>query len=144
MLVCGDRNWTNSYVGFAILDWIHHSVSVTTVIEGEARGADRMARDWARSRSIYVVKFPALWDIHGRAAGPIRNQQMLDEGRPDFVVAFHDDLDASRGTAHMVRIATAAGLDVRCFTTTQSPPPTNEAFDVIPIKARPTRGAHHG
>ena len=28
------------------------------------------------------------WATHGRAAGPIRNQAMLQEGKPDVVVAF--------------------------------------------------------
>jgi hypothetical protein len=41
-------------------------------------------------------------------AGPIRKQQMLDEGKPDLVVAF----PGGRGTAHMVRIARAAGIEV--------------------------------
>ena len=57
--------------------------------------------------------FPADWIRHGRAAGPIRNEQMLREGCPDLVVAFHDDPGLGRGTADMVRRALAAGVPVR-------------------------------
>lgn len=46
---------------------------------------------------------------NGKAAGPIRNQRMLDEGKPDLVVAF----PGGRGTADMVRRAKAAGVPVR-------------------------------
>jgi hypothetical protein len=58
----------------------------------------------------------AQWGRYGRAAGPRRNAQMLSEGRPDRVVAFHDHLSASVGTAHMLELARRAGLpsEVRC------------------------------
>jgi len=52
--------------------------------------------------------FLANWRTHGKAAGPIRNQQMLDEGRPHLVVAF----PGGTGTADMVRRAKAAGVPV--------------------------------
>jgi hypothetical protein len=48
----------------------------------------------------------ADWEKLGRSAGPIRNQAMLDEGRPDLVVAF----PGHHGTADMVRRARAAGV----------------------------------
>lgn len=92
--------------------WIAKHGRPTLVIEGEARGADTMAAHWARTLGIEVAAFPANWDDHGRAAGPIRNKQMLDEGRPDAVIAFSTDLANSRGTANMVRQARAAGVPV--------------------------------
>ena len=49
-----------------------------------------------------VIKFPAEWDKYGKAAGVLRNQQMLDEGYPDLVVYFHKDLENSKGTKDMV------------------------------------------
>lgn len=59
-----------------------------------------------------MIEFPALWDKHGRAAGPIRNTQMLDEGRPDLVLAFHRDLSESKGTRNMVEQSVKANLPV--------------------------------
>lgn len=54
------------------------------------------------------MEFPAKWKMYGRSAGAIRNAVMLSEFQPDIVVAF----PGGRGTAHMVRIARAAGIDV--------------------------------
>jgi hypothetical protein len=73
-----------------------------------ARGADSLAVRYAEQYKCPVEKFPALWDVHGRAAGPIRNQLMLDEGKPDLVLAF----PGGRGTAHMIDIAEKAGVEV--------------------------------
>jgi hypothetical protein len=63
-------------------------ITIDAVIEGDAHGADRMAGEWARRHGVENTKFCADWDRLGRKAGPIRNQLMLDEGRPDLVVAF--------------------------------------------------------
>jgi hypothetical protein len=82
------------------------------MINGLARGADQMAVDWADAHDIWVEGYPAQWTQQGRAAGPIRNQQMLDEGRPELVLAFHDNLDESKGTKDMVTRARKAGITV--------------------------------
>lgn len=58
-------------------------------------------------------QYPADWEKHGKAAGPIRNALMLEEGKPDLVLAFKDGFDwqfKRGGTEHMVRIAKAAGV----------------------------------
>ena len=65
-------------------------------------------RQWAEARGIAHQVFMADWDGLGSKAGPIRNQQMLDEGRPDLIVAF----PGRSGTDHMKRIARAAGIEV--------------------------------
>lgn len=85
---------------------------VDCVIEGESRGADQLAREVAESEGIPVLPFPAQWSKYDRAAGPIRNQRMLEEGKPDFVIVFHDDLEHSKGTKDMVQRAIKAGLQV--------------------------------
>lgn len=112
ILFCGDRNWTNYNV---IVDTMI-DLGPTVVIEGEARGADRMAREAAEDSSIPVLKFPAHWERYGAAAGPIRNRQMLDEGKPDMVVAFHNDIQNSKGTKNMVEQAKKRGIPVRVIT----------------------------
>jgi hypothetical protein len=83
-------------------------IAIDAVIEGDARGADRMAGEWARNHRVENIKFCADWEKLGRKAGPIRNQLMLDEGKPDLVVAF----PGGRRTADMVRRARAAGVEV--------------------------------
>jgi hypothetical protein len=108
VLVCGGRNFTNRALLEAELERLHRAHIFTVLIEGDARGADRMAGAWAEARGIAHEVFKADWDGLGSKAGPIRNQQMLDEGRPDLVVAF----PGRSGTDHMKRIARAAGIDV--------------------------------
>lgn len=124
VLVCGDRNWSNEHPINAMLNGLLVDWGNLVVIEGDARGADRIAGEWAEtySRVPLVVddryfkveheKYPADWSQHGRAAGPIRNRQMLKDGKPDLVVAFHNDLSESKGTKDMVTIARQAGVPV--------------------------------
>lgn len=106
VLVCGGRDFSDTNWAYAALDRLHKAFGIDAIIEGHARGADRIAGYWARRNKIDNLKFPADWDAHGKAAGAIRNQKMLDEGRPDFVLAF----PGGRGTADMVRRARAAGV----------------------------------
>jgi len=112
VLVCGDRNWTNIHAIWRHLVGLSKD---TIIIEGEARGVDSLAREVAESLGMKVMPFPADWNKHGRAAGPIRNIQMLKEGKPDLVLAFHPDLEKSKGTKHMVEISKKAGIEVMVF-----------------------------
>ena len=109
VLVCGGRKYTNQLRLFDVLDRLHRIRGpITTVIHGEAKGADRLAGDWAISRDIMIDSYPAQWGKHGRAAGPIRNRQMIEEGRPDLVVVF----PGGRGTADMRKRALATKIKV--------------------------------
>lgn len=112
VLICGDRNWAEGGTAYEELYRVYRDSQVECVIEGECRGADLMGRRAAELLKIPVLAFPADWR-KGRAAGPIRNQQMIDEGKPDLVLAFHHDIQNSRGTADMVRRARNAGIEVR-------------------------------
>jgi hypothetical protein len=109
VLICGDREWDDRSAIAKVIDRLSDD---STVIHGAARGADSIAGELAAERGLNVRAFPAEWHRYGRGAGPRRNQQMLDEGQPNLVVAFHSNLDKSRGTADMVRRARKAGLPV--------------------------------
>ncbi len=109
ILVCGDRNFKDI---LRIKRFLSQYPPSTVVIEGEARGADKLARSAAGQLGLFVEQYPALWSQYGRAAGPIRNQQMLKEGKPDLVVWFHDDIENSKGTKNMIKIARKAGIEV--------------------------------
>ena len=78
------------------------------IISGGAPGADSWAEEWARERQIPFTVYPAPWTKYGKSAGYIRNKQMLDEGKPDLVIAF----PGGKGTAMMVDIARKAGVEV--------------------------------
>ena len=108
LLVAGSRDLTDRAQVFRVLDWVHARTPVSVLIQGGARGADSLAKEWAESRGVPVESFPADWGKHGKRAGPLRNARMLREGCPDLVVAF----SGGRGTADMVRQAEAAGVRV--------------------------------
>jgi hypothetical protein len=93
------------------VDRLHAERQFGLVITGGARGADSMAHEWAVSRGIPTEVYMAEWGRLGRKAGPIRNQRMLQQGRPDLVIAF----PGGRGTANMIGQANAAGLEVIKF-----------------------------
>lgn len=115
ILICGDRNWTNyHYIYEVLLHYVMHE-QVEVVIEGEARGADTHGRLAAEKFGVPVLKFPADWRVHGKAAGPIRNRQMLTEGKPNLVLAFHNDLASSKGTKDMVKVAMKAGIETHVW-----------------------------
>lgn len=114
VLVCGSRTFDNEGLLYLTLSSLHFDNEFSCVIEGEAKGADTLAREWAESRLVPVERYPADWGTHGRAAGPIRNRMMLEEGKPDLVVAFlAKSLAESKGTANMVKQAMAAGVKVQ-------------------------------
>jgi hypothetical protein len=123
ILVCGSRYWDDGaavHAGIFGLTALAGDDPDTIIIEGGARGADAEAASWARAFApLLHERYPADWDTHGKAAGPIRNRRMLGrllEGHPAeqrYVLAFKDGFDWTLkrgGTEHMVRIAKAAGV----------------------------------
>ena len=114
VLVCGSRNWTDHKSIWRLLNRLRTEATNISVIEGCAQGADYAAHEWI-APGVEIYHFPADWDRYGKGAGPIRNQQMLDEGKPDFVMAFTEDLANSKGTKDMVSRARRAGLTVLIF-----------------------------
>ena len=108
VLVTGGRDYRDSGAVHAALDRVHREVVIDAVIHGAGRGADTLADTWAALRGVPAHAFPAQWRAYGRGAGPIRNQRMLDDGKPGLVVAF----PGGRGTADMVRRARRAGVEV--------------------------------
>ena len=107
LLVTGGRNFDDRGLMWSTLDRLHAEHQFTLLIHGDARGADRLASEWAQDRGIDVLACPADRKRYGRGAGPKRNRQMLDQ-KPDLVVAFPGDSD----TRHMVIIADEAGVKV--------------------------------
>jgi len=114
ILVCGGRDYLDYVTLKRELDSIVNGVDDpddVCIIQGGAKGADFLAKVYAYCwgwGGLMCQEFPADWRKHGRGAGPVRNQQMLDEGKPDMVVAFK----GGTGTADMVRRAKKAGIEV--------------------------------
>lgn len=117
ILVCGDRKWDDKpFINKILFEyWAIHRDEDFVIIHGAAKGADSIAGEIAREQGVKEEAFPAKWEKHGKAAGPIRNQQMLTEGKPDLVLAFHDNIEKSKGTRDMVAKAKRAGIETRVY-----------------------------
>lgn len=136
ILICGDRHWTNYYVILhAVMDILREKhiddPSKVYIIEGEAQGADLIGKQVAHAIGVpndHILEFPAPWnDVDGKPsnqlgkrnngspywklAGPFRNQQMIEFGQPNLVLAFHNSIANSKGTKNMLLLARKAGIE---------------------------------
>ena len=110
VLVCGGRDFSDQDLLADILIGLlgQYKTEDVTFISGHARGADKLGERFAKANNCELLIFPADWDKYKKAAGPIRNQQMIDEGKPDLVVAFK----GGTGTAEMVKRAKRHNIKV--------------------------------
>jgi hypothetical protein len=115
ILITGSRKWVDQQIVHdAILTEIGpHAAAI--VIHGGASGADSIAHEWAEYFDGVTTEIHlADWDTHGKAAGPIRNQEMVDAGA-DVCLAFLK-LDAeNRGTKDCISRAEKAGIPVQRY-----------------------------
>lgn len=112
VIIAGGRDFDDEVFAFEQLDRDFGKVlKSVTVISGGARGADNIGERWAKARGVKLVVRKAKWDEHGKAAGPIRNMEMITEDKGSHLVAFHDG--ESRGTRHMIDSALKHSLWVR-------------------------------
>ncbi len=127
VLVCGSRGFGVKDHDLTQMDLVLRKLPKdATIVHGDAWGADKLAGQWARLNGRTEETHPADWNTHGRAAGPIRNQKMLDTGI-NYAVAFWDG--SSRGTKDMIERLKKAGVHVEiiiygakpCSTSPQAP-----------------------
>lgn len=102
LIFCGSRYWENFVKIMDVMGILHDFFPDLCVIEGEADGADKYAKWAAQNLGIPFIPVKADWDTYRRAAGPLRNDEMLMKYKANGTVAFHDDIRSSRGTLDMV------------------------------------------
>lgn len=110
-LFCGDRNSSTSFetmISFELASLPLRSI----VVHGGCKGIDLYAAELAKLKGIECREYPADWLKYGRAAGPIRNKQMVDDEEIDVVFAFHPDIEQSKGTKNMILQAHKKGIPV--------------------------------
>ena len=103
-IIAGSRDFNSLDIfneAMAMVPW-----EITEVVSGTARGADQLGETWAHAKGTPLKRYPADWELHGKAAGYIRNETMAKYG--DCLVAFWDG--KSRGTEHMINLAKKHGL----------------------------------
>ena len=111
IIVCGGRNYTDTYAVFAALDSLHVDFGEPLfIIHGGATGADQRAGEWAEVRGMPCAVVKANWEFYAKSAGPRRNEWMMDL-RPDLVVAF----PGNAGTQNMVSLADRKGVPVKAI-----------------------------
>lgn len=106
VIICGDRDWNATA---SITQLLRRMPPGTQIVHGNCKGADILAGRIAQELGFNVIPMPADWKQYGRAAGPIRNTQMLDMG-VDAVYAFHGDISKSKGTKDMLKQAQKRGV----------------------------------
>lgn len=105
-IIAGGRDYKATLEDFKFLDSIRDTI--TEVVEGGATGADRAGRLWAQKRNIPVKTFEADWFTHGRAAGPIRNEQMAKYAEKGQCILF----PGGTGTQSMYNMASKYKLKI--------------------------------
>lgn len=122
VLVTGSRTWDDAATIRAALDAVAFGASGAgytrlVVVHGCANGADELADIWVRTWPIGELhvtaeRHPALWQIHGKRAGILRNDEMVRAGA-DLCLAFIRD--GSPGATHCAERAGEAGIPLRVF-----------------------------
>lgn len=81
LLVCGSRTiddaiFIKNAIDTLICDQNWNKQDIT-IIQGEAKGVDSIAKLWAKFNKLPVESYPAEWDKYGKRAGFIRNEVMV-------------------------------------------------------------------
>lgn len=117
LLITGSRahQWT-PYDSHALLIAVREILEKThelpVLVHGGATGADtEAARTGQRLFNLPIEIHRADWNTHGKAAGPIRNKEMVNLGA-DLCLAFPDHRkgQGSRGTWGCIELAHQAGI----------------------------------
>lgn len=106
VIVAGSRSIKNKHKVWNIID--NSKFEITELVSGSAKGVDSVAEHWAKKGDIPINKFEPDWDEHGKAAGPIRNQEMAKYA--DALIAIWDG--ESSGTQDMIQRARSEDLQV--------------------------------
>ncbi|RWZ87189.1 MAG: DUF2493 domain-containing protein [Hydrotalea sp. AMD] len=108
-IIAGSRNFNDYELLCAVIEscpW-----EITTIVSGKARGADSLGEKYAKDNDIPVDEFPANWNLHGKGAGPIRNQQMAENA--EALIVLWDGI--STGTKDMISRARKSNLKIMIY-----------------------------
>ena len=95
LIVAGGRNYKLTEKDWDAFLKVYGFHGVTEIVSGGASGVDRCGEAFALKNNVPLKVFPAKWSEHGKAAGPIRNEEMAIYA--DAVILFK----GGRGTQSM-------------------------------------------
>lgn len=100
LIIAGPRDYTDKDKVFREIDLFRKKYGINEIVSGGATGVDTLAEEYANLHQIPFQLFPADWEKYGKAAGPIRNQQMAEYG--NVLLAFDR---GTKGTKNMIKTA---------------------------------------
>ena len=106
VIIAGGRDYSQKVGDQSMVSRLIDEKNITEIVSGGCSGADRFGEMVAYVEKLNVKIFHADWETHGKAAGPIRNEQMAKYA--DAVILF----SGGRGTANMRKLAKQYGLTV--------------------------------
>lgn len=115
VLIVGDRNWTDKALIMSVLKALRPKPKV--VLCGSGLGTDVITKEVATELGLKITEYVPNVNLYGRAAYPMCNQRMLDEGQPTLVIAFHNNIEISKNTEHMLFIAKYNKIRTKLYTT---------------------------
>ena len=107
VVISGSRFYKNEEKMRRILTGLHERHPNITLIVGDCKGADFIARKIAKERGIKLEIFEAYWDMYGKKAGPIRNKEMILRTKTFdeyYILIFHENLEKSKGTVNFISL----------------------------------------
>lgn len=111
LVIFGGRHYSDWVAFCRAMEKYRGHGKALTIISGHATGADAMGEQWGLIYRANVLTFPADWrpgGVFDRMAGFRRNQQMIDEGKPDRAI----ECPGGKGTADMHRRLVRAGIPI--------------------------------
>lgn len=109
VVITGGRDFKDKQFVWDSMDFHAVELGITEVVNGRAKsGVDQFVHEWCKERGVPERPYPADWDTHGDAAGPLRNQEMIDrEPEIERCLVF----PGGTGTTDMARRCRKAGIE---------------------------------
>jgi hypothetical protein len=109
VIIAGGRNFDDFNKLCQVCDGFLQDQNDIEIVSGAYKGADLLGERYAAERNHTIKQFPANWRRYGKSAGLKRNTEMA--AYADSLIAFWDG--ESKGTKHMIELATQTGLIVK-------------------------------
>ncbi|MEX0527262.1 SLOG family protein [Raoultella terrigena] len=108
VLICSGRFYADTHTLTHVLDLYARTQIIDVLIHGGHQTLGSAIETWARGIDVHVIRYPANWMLHGKYAETKRNLFMLEDSRPDVLLAFSGGED----TAECIKMAQRAGIQV--------------------------------